>query len=97
AARVHHNVGHPAHEVLAEADLRVHEAGGGDHLAAGEVAEMAGNGGGADVEGDAEAAVVEAGPDGGDDLTAVHGDSNSPVAGAQGLLQALQDAQVGLE
>ena len=30
AARVHHRIGDPAHQVLAEADLRVHRAAGGD-------------------------------------------------------------------
>ena len=32
-ARVHHRVGHAAHEILAEADLRIHRAAGGDHFA----------------------------------------------------------------
>ena len=34
-ARVHHHIGHPAHQVFAKADLRVHQAGRGHHLARG--------------------------------------------------------------
>ena len=64
AAGVQHRVADPAHQILAEADLRVHQAGGGEDLAGGEVAEVAGDGGGADVDGEAvDAALVEAGPD----------------------------------
>ena len=33
AAGVHHHVRHPAHQVFAEADLRVHPAGARQHLA----------------------------------------------------------------
>src|SRR3546814_11086773 len=66
-------------------------SGGGDHLAGREIAKVAGDGGRADVEGDAEAVVVEARPDCGDNLAAVHRDGDLPLAGAQGLLQALQD------
>ena len=34
AARIHHGIGDAAHQILAEADLRIHDARGGDHLAA---------------------------------------------------------------
>ena len=40
AARVHHHVGDPAHQVFAEADLRVHGSGGGQDLAGGQVAQV---------------------------------------------------------
>ena len=53
AARVHHHVRHPAHQVLAEADLRVHPPGRREDLAGGEVAEVAGDRGRADVDRDA--------------------------------------------
>src|SRR5690606_34297909 len=74
AARVHHDVGDPAHQVFAEADLRVHHAAGGDHLAGREVAEVGGDGRRADVDGDAIGLVAEAGIDVGDHLAAVDGD-----------------------
>mmetsp|Transcript_23292 Transcript_23292/g.40284 ORF Transcript_23292/g.40284 Transcript_23292/m.40284 type:complete len:292 (+) Transcript_23292:3707-4582(+) len=45
AAGVHHAVTHPAHQVLAKADLRVHDARGGDHLSRNQVAQMGGDGG----------------------------------------------------
>ena len=40
AAGVHHHVRDPAHQILAEPDLRVHQSGRGDDLAAGEIAEV---------------------------------------------------------
>ena len=66
AAGVHHHVRHAAHQVLAEADLRVHPAAAGDHVAGEQVAEMAGDGRRADVDGDAVGLVDEPGPDGDD-------------------------------
>src|SRR5690606_41456898 len=66
---VHHGVRDTAHEVLPEPDLRVHGAGGCQHVPGGQVEEMACQGGGADVEGESQEAVVEAGPDG-DHVTA---------------------------
>ena len=59
-AGVHHHVRDAAHQILAEPDLRVHLAGRGEHLAGGEVAEVPGDRGRADVEGDAVRGVVEA-------------------------------------
>ena len=66
AARVHHHVRDAAHQVLAEADLRVHLAGRGEHVAGREVAEVAGDRRRADVERDRRSTVVEARPDGRD-------------------------------
>ena len=63
AAGMHHHVGHPAHQVLAEADLRVHPAGRGEHLSGEQVAQVAGERGGADVEGHAVQPVAQARPD----------------------------------
>ena len=62
-ARVHHHVAHPAHQVLAEADLGVHRAGAREHLAGVQVAEVPGHRGRADVERHPERDVVEARPD----------------------------------
>ena len=59
-ARVEHHVGDAAHEILAEADLRVHLARGGEHFAGSEVAEVAGDRRRADVERDPVRAVVKA-------------------------------------
>ena len=63
AALVEHRVRDAAHQVLAEADLRVHHAVGGEDLAVGEVGEVAGDRRRADVERDAERPVVEPRPD----------------------------------
>ena len=43
AAGVHHHVRHAAHQILAEPDLRVHDPGRREHLAGGEIAEVAGD------------------------------------------------------
>ena len=67
---VHHHVGDPAHQVLAEPDLWIHGARGGQHRTGGEVAEVSGDGRGADVDCDAQCPVTQAGPDG-DHLVAV--------------------------
>ena len=79
-AGVEHHVRHAAHEVLAEADLRVHLPGRRDDLAGVEVAEMAGDRRRPDVERDAERHVVEARPDCGDDRPVVHRHGDPPPA-----------------
>ncbi len=63
ASVIHHRVGHPAHHILAEADLGVHETVSLNQFSAGQVAQMARDGGRANVEGDAESCVPEARPD----------------------------------
>ena len=63
AAFVHHHVRDAAHQVLAEADLRVHLPGAGDDVAAEQLAEVPGDRRRADVDGDAVRRVDEAGPD----------------------------------
>ena len=97
AAGVHHHVGHPAHEVLAKADLRIHATRRRDHRAARKFRQVAGDGGRADVEGGAEGPVAEAGPDGDDALTPVDGDRRRPLAVAERTLETLQDVQVAGE
>ena len=92
---MHHRVAHAAHQVLAEADLRVHHAVAGEDRAVGEVREVAGDRRRADVDRDAERPVVEAGPDR-DDLGAVmdrhrHG----VVALLERGLERADDAEVG--
>src|SRR5579872_6896680 len=95
AARIHHHVRNPAHQVFAEPDLRIHRPGRGEHVAARKIAEMGGDGGRADVERDAERAVAEAGIDGDDVAAVAQGDGRLPLAGAQSLLQAAQDGKIG--
>ena len=58
---------------------------------------MAGDGGGADVEGGAEGLVAEAGPDGDDVRGPVDGDRHRPLALAERALKALQDVQIARE
>ena len=62
AARIHHHIGDAAHQVFAEADLRVHRTDRGDNRAADEIAEMRCDRGRADVDRDAIGALREAGP-----------------------------------
>ena len=90
AARVHHHVRDPAHQVFAEPDLRVHHPGSRQHLAGRQVAEMAGDRRRADIDGDAERRVDEPRPDGDRGGVAIDGDGDGsvivggrPVSGAQ--------------
>ena len=63
ALGMHHRVGDPAHQVLAEPDLRVHHAVAREDGAVREVGEVAGDRRRADVDRDAVRLVVEARPD----------------------------------
>ncbi len=85
-AWVHHQVGHTAHQILAEPDLRVHGAGRRQDLPARQVAQVSRHGGRPHVEGHTEHAVVEPRPNTHDRRTVVHGDRRRPVAGAKGSL-----------
>ena len=63
ALGMHHRVRDAAHQVLAEADLRVHHAVAGEDRAVGQVGQVAGDGRGPDVDGDAIRLLVEPRPD----------------------------------
>ena len=97
AARVHHGVRDPAHEVFAEADLRVHHAGRGHDLTGREIAEVRGDGRRTDVDGHAERALVETRPQADDLLATVHRRSDLPGAGAQRALQRAQHVEFDAE
>ena len=60
---VHHYVADPAHQVFAEADLRVHPAPARDHVAGRQLTQMTSDRGGPDVNGHTENGIDEAGPD----------------------------------
>ena len=94
AARIHHRVGDAAHQVLAEADLRVHHARGGGEFAALEVAQVRGDRGGTDVHRHAESLVVKAGPQRDDLRLAVHGGRDFPRALAQERLQPAEEGRI---
>ena len=95
AAGVHHHIGDAAHQILAEADLRVHRADARRATSpVCEIAEMRGDRGRADVEGDAERAVGEARHRRATISSALaHRDGDLPLARAQRLLQAAQHRQ----
>ena len=101
AAGVHHRIGNPAHQVFAEADLRVHQPGGGHHLARAQVAQVGGDGGRAEIDGETvKRAFVEAGPEMHDARRAhalVQGDGDPPAALAQDGLKLRQDVKIGLD
>src|SRR5262249_55862864 len=96
-SRMEHDVRAPAHEILAESDLRIHLACGCEHVAGREIAEVPGDRRRADVEGNAVRAVVESWPDAGDRLTVVDGDRDRAVSGAQCGLQGCEDGRIGCE
>ncbi len=95
--RVQHGVRDAAHEVLAEADLRIHHALGREHGAIRQVDEVAGEGRRADVEGDAQGVLVEAGPDGRDDARLVDRDGHAVRARLQRGRQGADDLEVRRE
>ena len=80
---MHHRVRDAAHQVLAEADLRVHHPGTGQDGPIGQVREVACDRGGADVDRDAVDRLVEARPDGDDVATAVDRDGHAVLAGLE--------------
>ncbi len=89
-AGVHHHIGDAAHQIFAEADLRVHQTVRCEHVAGFQIAEMRGNRCRADVEGDAEGSINEAGIYRDDFLALAHGGGDFPFAGPQGFLQACE-------
>jgi hypothetical protein len=89
AAGMHHRIGHAAHQILAEADLWIHRAARGGDLARFEIAQMRRDRGRADVHGQAEDPVMQAGPDADNLRVPVHGDSDFPLSLAQYRLQCL--------
>ena len=95
--RVHHHVRDPAHQVLAEADLRVHRPGGRQHLARAELAQVAGDRRRPDVDRDAVGDVDEARPDRDQVVAAMHGDRDGVPAGGQGGLEVDEHPRVDRE
>ena len=96
AARVHHHVGDAAHQVFAEADLRVHRPAGGDDLAADEIAKVRRDRRRADVDGDAVGALGEARRDRHDVAILAQRRGDFPSASAQRPLQAGERSEIGV-
>ena len=94
--RVHHHVGDAAHQILAEADLRVRRAGRGGDAAGQQRHQVHGDGRRADVAGDAVSLVLEAGPQADDEgargiHVAVDRRGDAPIALAQHGLHLRDD------
>ena len=100
SAWVHHRIGHARHQILAKADLGVHETGGCLDLARHQIAEMAGNRGRTHVEGHPiDRAIMKARPDLNDapiraPAPRIDGHRDFPVALTQCRLEHLQAAQI---
>ena len=97
AARIHHGVGHTTHQVFAEADLRIHDAGGRNQFAGPEIAQMRRDRRGTDVDRHAEGLVTESRPHGDDLLAVVHRDGRLPLALAERRLQVAEHREVAGE
>ena len=95
---VHHHVRDAAHQILAEADLRVGGAGRGERPAREQRDEVGRDGRRADIDGDAEGEVVKARPKRRDDGRAcavvVDGCRHLPFALAQDRLESRQEMGV---
>src|SRR5712671_278527 len=97
AAGIHHRIGDAAHQILAEAYLRIHDARGSDDLAAAQIAQVRSDRGRTHVDRQPVRELVQAGPDGDDLLGGVHRDGNLPRSRAQRRLQRLQHRQITSE
>ncbi len=92
---MHHRVGHPTHQILAVADLRIHRAGRSEHRAARKIAEIGGDGGRADVDRDAIGVHHESRPDRDDLPLVAEGDGHGPAAGTHSGLHGLEHGKIG--
>ena len=97
AARMHHHVAHPAHQVLAEPDLRVHRAGAREHVARVQVAQVSGHRRRAHVERHPERHVVEPREHRRDQRAVAHRHRRGPCAGPKRLLQPGQHDRIDVE
>ena len=97
AARIHHRIRDAAHEVFAEADLRVHAPGGSHDFAAHEIAEVRRDRGRTDVDGETERRLMKSRPHRDDSRRVVHRHRDLPLSGAQGGLQLLQHREIAFE
>lgn len=96
AFRLHHDIGDAAHQILAEADLRVLGADGGRHTPRKQGDEVHRDGGGTDVAGDAVGLVLQSRPERDDGGArgieiAVDGGGDAPIALAQDRLDLRQE------
>jgi hypothetical protein len=96
-AGIHHRIRNPAHQILAESDLRIHDPCRGNHLAAAQIAQVRRNGRGADIDGKSIDQFVQPGPHTDDLLARVYGHRDLPGPGAQRGLQGLQHRQIAGE
>ena len=94
---MHHRVRDAAHEVLAEADLRVHDAVAGEDGAVGQVGKMAGDRRRPDVDRDPVCRLVEARPDRDDLAAVVDRDGHAVLPRLERRLEGPDDLEVGLE
>ena len=90
AAGVHHHIRHPAHEILAEADLGVHATRGRGNLTRRELEQVAGDGGGAHIHGHPPGSVGVSGPYVEHGAAIVHNHRDRPLPGGNGRMQASQ-------
>ena len=97
AALIHHDIGDPRHQVFAKADLWVGGANRGQRAPGQQIDQMSGNGGRADIDGQAQKLVVQAGPQRGDEcwlVRAIDRRCHLPVTLAQSGLKGGQEAGV---
>ena len=88
---VHHDIGYPAHQILSEADLRIHDAVGGQHIACHQVTQVCSDRGRAYINSNAQCLFCKAWPYSDDIMVLCNSDGNLPVILTQCLLQRGQD------
>jgi len=73
ATLVHHHVRNATHQILTKSDLRVHRIGSGEHFSAIEIAQLGGNRGRAQVDGESIDFFLFTRPDADNLLMLIHG------------------------
>ncbi len=97
AARIHHHVRHPAHQVFAKADLRVHHASRGQHIARGQITQMGGDGGGSHIHRKPVGFLMQSRPHSHDLFASMHRHGDLPGPCAQRGLQLLHHQNVACQ
>ena len=97
ATWIHDPIRHPAHQILAKTDLRVHRAGRCQHIAGDHVAQMRRHGGRANINGNADNLFLQPRPDADDVAAVTKRHRHLPVAGPKNRLQLLQDMKVAAD
>ena len=95
SAGMHHDIRDPAHQILAEPDLRVHHPRRCHDLAARQIAEMGRDRGRADVDREAQRSLVKSRPETDESAVAANRGGDLPAPAPQARLQRSENRHAG--